>query len=82
MLAMPLSGWLMSSAGGYPITLFGLFEVPALVPKGDPIGHWAKEVHELGLWAFISLLSLHIAAAIQHHFLHADNTLKRILFRR
>lgn len=81
MLAMPLSGWLMSSAGGYPISFFGLFTVPPLVAKGDPIGPWAAWVHELGLWAFIALLSLHAGAAVKHHFLKGDNTFTRMWFK-
>lgn len=78
MLAMPLSGWLMSNAAGYPVSVFGLFTMPDLVAKGDPIGGYAKEFHEAGLGIFIGLLALHIGATIQHHFLLKDNTFSRM----
>jgi len=80
MLAMPLSGWIMASAGKYPLTWFGLFDLPKLgVTRDDPAYGIAHEAHEILGWVFLALAALHIAAALRHHFLLRDNVLRRML---
>jgi cytochrome b561 len=69
MIALPLSGWLMSSTGTRPIPFFGLFTVPAL-PVGH--GHDAHELweqsHTIIGYAMLALLAMHIAGALKHVF--------------
>ena len=77
-IAMPLSGWIMSSAGGYPISFFGLFEVPGIVSKVSELGKLAKEAHEIWAWIIIGCVVLHIAGALKHHILDKDTTLNRM----
>jgi cytochrome b561 len=79
MLLMPLSGWLMSSAGGYPVTLYGLYTMPNLVGKDADLGKLGHELHEIGMIMLIVLIVVHVAAALQHHFIRKDNVLKRML---
>lgn len=79
MVVMPLSGWAMSSAGGHPVSLFGLVELPALVEKNKELGHLFNEVHELVAYALIAAIVLHISAALLHHFVFKDNILRRML---
>lgn len=80
MLAMPLTGWIMSSAGKYPLTWFGLFDIPKLpVTREDPLYDLGHEGHELLGWLFIALALLHIGAALRHHLLLKDNVLRRML---
>ena len=79
MFIMPLSGWAMSSAGGYPIDFFGLFEVPPLVEKNKELGGIFHEIHEIAGYALIGLIGLHAAGAIKHHVLDKDDTLRRML---
>jgi cytochrome b561 len=80
MLALPLTGWVMSSAGPYPLRWFNLFAVPKLaVSKGDAllaISHGSHGV--LGL-VFGVLIVLHMAAALRHHFVLRDGVLGRML---
>lgn len=79
MLAMPLSGWIMASAGKYPLTWFDLADLPKLaVTRTDPTYLVAREAHELLGWLFVMLALLHIAAALRHHFVLKDNVLKRM----
>ena len=81
MLALPLSGWAMSSGGAkrYPLDWFGLFPVPYLpIPQGSPIGGVAHEAHEILGYVWIALLVLHVAAALKHHFVDRDTVLLRI----
>ncbi len=80
MLAMPLSGWIMASAGKYPLTWFGLFDLPKLaVTRTDPAYLVGREAHELLGWLFAALAVLHIAAALRHHFILRDRVLERML---
>jgi cytochrome b561 len=80
MLAMPLTGWIMSSAGKYPLTWFGLFDIPKLaVTRDDPLYGLGREGHELLGWMFLALAVLHIAAALRHHLLLKDNVLRRMV---
>jgi len=80
LLAMPLSGWIIASSGSYPLHLLGLVNWPKLaVAKGDPLVSLAREVHELGGWLLLVLLTGHIAAALWHHVHLRDGVLRRML---
>ena len=79
MLAVPLSGWLMNSAGGYPLPFFGWFDVPDLVAVND---HWFRlliVVHRWLAYALLALMLLHAGAALYHHLRLRDDTLLRML---
>ncbi|MCY1296583.1 Cytochrome b561 [compost metagenome] len=78
MIGLPFAGWLILSAAGKPIPLWGM-ELPALIGKNPDLAGEIKELHEtvavLGYW----LIGLHAAAALFHHFVTRDNTLVRML---
>lgn len=79
MLAMPLSGWVIASAGKYPLTWFGLADLPKLaVTRDGPAYLLAHEAHELLGWLFLALAVLHVAAALRHHFVLRDDVLTRM----
>lgn len=80
MLAMPLLGWAVLSAGGKAIPFFGL-NLPALLAEDKPFGRQLRELHELGGNLGYLLIAGHAAAALFHHYVVKDNTLKRMLFR-
>ncbi len=79
MFAMPLTGWLMSSAAGFPVSMFGLFLMPNLIAPDKQFGHDMGEVHENLAWVLIVLITLHVLAALLHHFYYKDNILRRML---
>lgn len=80
MFAIPLSGWLYDSASGLrPFKLFGLFEMPKLVPPAEPTAQLSHAVHEWGFWALIVLVLAHATAALYHHLHQRDATLARML---
>ncbi|MFA5172058.1 MAG: cytochrome b [Sulfuriferula sp.] len=79
MLAVPLSGWLMSSALGFQVVLFGVLPVPDLIGADKALGHTLKSVHELLNYGLLTMLVLHVGAALQHHFMLRDDTLRRML---
>ncbi|MCU0728526.1 MAG: cytochrome b [Sphingopyxis sp.] len=79
MLLVPLSGWVMSSASEYPISFFGLFDVPKFaIVRESTLWNVAHEGHELMGFALIALLVLHIGAALRHHFVLKDGILHRM----
>lgn len=78
LLAIVVSGYLISTADGRPIDVFGLFQVPAtLTAKGQE--DLAGEVHEILVWSLMVLVALHALAALKHHVIDRDRTLRRIL---
>lgn len=80
MIGMPITGWLMVSAGNQPISYFGLFNWPKFgVTRDSFAAGFGHEAHEIGAWVFIALIVLHVAAALRHHFLLKDDVLKRML---
>jgi cytochrome b561 len=79
LLAQPISGWIMSSAGGYPVSLFGLVDVPALVGENHDLHESLEEVHEVLFYALAAVAVLHALAALYHHFFMKDDTLRRML---
>ncbi len=80
MFALPLSGWAMSSFGGYPVKLFGL-ELPSLVSKNKEISEIFGEIHQALAQILIFIIGLHMLGAFKHHFIDKDETLKRMVSR-
>jgi cytochrome b561 len=78
MLALPLTGWWMSSAGGYPVTFFGWFDLPDIGPFNDYWFRMSIAIHRWLGYALIAVVGLHAAAALRHHWVQRDDTLKRM----
>lgn len=78
MIGMPLSGWVMSSAGEFPNSFFGLFEMPALSGKDEQLYELTKTVHEVFAFALIAAIGLHIMGGLKHHLIDRDATLRRM----
>jgi len=79
MFVMPLSGWLMSSAAGRTTKFFGLFDLPDLIGKDEALRNLLGAVHECSAYALIILIAAHAGAALKHHFIGKDATLRRML---
>lgn len=79
MFALPLTGWLMNSAGGYPLPFFGLFELPDIASRNESLFRLWIVVHRWLGYALVLLLVLHAGAALRHHWQLRDDTLRRIL---
>jgi cytochrome b561 len=81
LLAVPVAGYLISTADGRPLEVFGWLEIPALVTGIPDQEDLAGELH---YWLAISLVSLagvHALAAVKHHLVDRDRTLVRMLGR-
>jgi cytochrome b561 len=79
LVGMPISGYLLDSAGGYSISYFGLFSIP-LLPKSPALSSAATWVHvAVGQWLVYALIFLHVAASIWHISVRRDGVLDRML---
>jgi cytochrome b561 len=79
LLAIPVTGWLMSSASGFPVVYFGVLPLPDLVAKDKSLADALKLVHYALNKTLLVLVVLHVAAALKHHVLDRDDVLTRML---
>lgn len=79
MLAVPVSGWLMSSAKGVPTVLFGVLPLPDLLGKDKELGELLETVHKALTFGMAGLVLAHAGAALKHHFMDRDDVLVRML---
>ena len=79
LFAVPLMGWAGTSAFRAPIFVFGLFELPPIVPQNRELSGILLDVHKLFAFALCAVLLVHITAALHHHFVRKDTTLRRML---
>ncbi|WP_096349134.1 cytochrome b [Hydrogenophaga crassostreae] len=78
--AVPLAGWAYSSAAGFPIVPFGLFQLPDFVPVSEGLADVLKPVHKFSAYAMAALVVLHVAGALKHQFIDRDGLLSRMGF--
>ncbi|MDP2504661.1 cytochrome b [Oceanobacter sp. 3_MG-2023] len=79
MAALFVSGYLISTADGRAVDVFGLFSVPATLTDRGSQEEIAGQIHELLAWSLAGMVALHALAALKHHVINKDNTLKRML---
>ena len=78
MIAIPMTGWLMSSAKGFQTVWFGVLPIPDLLGRDKDMGDLLQLVHK-GLNILLMLtLAGHLGAALWHHFVLKDDTLRRM----
>jgi cytochrome b561 len=79
LFAVPLSGWLMSSARGFPVAWFGFLQLPDLVPKNKVLYEALVTTHGILAWTLGLVATVHLVAALKHHFVLKDDVLRRML---
>ena len=79
MLAVPLSGWVVSDTSRIPFRLFKRVDVPDLMAADKAISDLAADVHGFLTLSLAVVLVIHVLAALRHHFLLKNHTLKRML---
>ncbi|MEB2399540.1 MAG: cytochrome b [Alcaligenaceae bacterium] len=79
MLAIPLTGWLMSSAQGFQVVWFGVLPLPDLVAKDKALGALLRDVHVTLNYTLLCVVAAHVGAALKHHFIDRDDVLSRML---
>lgn len=82
MLALPLSGWAMSSSfnKGKGVSVFGIFDMPALpVDFEKSTAEMYYEMHEVLATLMLALIVLHVGGALKHQFIDKDGTMRRMV---
>jgi cytochrome b561 len=69
MLAVPIVGMLMVNSKGFPVSFYGLFDLPRLVGENDGLHEFMEEAHEFLAFSLLFLVVLHAAGALKHRFL-------------
>jgi cytochrome b561 len=82
LFAVIIAGYLISTADGVGVPVFGLFEVPALVSGLPDQADTAGVIHLYLAWVLVIFSGLHGLAALKHHFIDRDATLTRMLGRK
>jgi cytochrome b561 len=78
LLALPISGWLMSSAGGVSVVWFGVLAMPDLVARDPDLFAGLRTTHHWLAWSLMALLALHVAAVVRHDVLRRDGIFRRM----
>jgi cytochrome b561 len=73
-----LTGWATATAHGWPISLFALVPLPRFLPDWWALHDFGNE-HAVMVWILIAAVAVHAAAALWHHFVLRDRTLRRML---
>ena len=76
---LPISGFLYTAFGGFPVPLFMLWDLGQLIPKSEPQAEVWQAIHFWSQWALYGVVTLHVAGALQHHFIRDDDVLRRML---
>jgi len=79
LLAQPLVGLLYTNAYGLRAKPFLLFEIPALIARNKSLGIQLGNIHSFLGYALLTLVGLHAAAALFHHFIRRDDVLNAML---
>ena len=82
LFAMPVTGYLFSSAGGYSLKYFGTFSWPRLFAGRREVAHAGELAHETLAYVVYAAVALHIAATLWHVLIKKDETLARMWPRR
>jgi len=82
MIGMPLIGWAMLSAGGYPVRLSAAWSLPPILPQDLLAYGLLRRAHTLFAFAFFALILGHLTIALVHGFIRRDGVLETMLFAR
>ncbi|MET0331696.1 MAG: cytochrome b/b6 domain-containing protein [Dyella sp.] len=81
LLALPLLGWALSDAEDKPVHFLGA-TLPAIVGADEDLADKLQLLHTDAAWLLLGLVTLHVAAALVHHFVLRDGTLRMMLPKR
>jgi len=76
---MPISGFLYTALGGFPVPLLGLYDLARLVPENEPLAEVFEAVHVNLQFVLYAVVALHVAGALHHHLVRRDHVLRRML---
>jgi cytochrome b561 len=80
LLAMPISGWFMSSAGGVTVYWFGYLRLPDFVPREQHLFETLRQLHHLLAFTLMAVLAIHLLAVLHHDVIRRDGIFRRMWF--
>ena len=78
MVLIPISGYLFATSLGDPIPVYNVFEIPGVMTLSEPVSDWMINFHAYYAYTCAGLIVLHSLAALKHHFINRDDTLRRM----
>ncbi len=78
LLGIPVLGWLIVSARGRPVSVFG-FDLPLLIAKDRDFADVLQQWHYYAAMALLAVVAVHVLAALYHHFIRRDGVLRAML---
>jgi cytochrome b561 len=79
MFVLPLSGWIYSNYAGFPIVYLSRIPLPTLVEKNRELAQRWQGYHQLLGWVLLTVIAMHVLAALKHHLVDRDDTMRRML---
>lgn len=79
MIALPITGWMISSASGLSVSFFGLFVLPDFIAPNESLRLLLSQIHKWLAYGLIAAICGHAGAALLHHFYYKDDILRRML---
>ncbi len=79
LLSMPVTGFLYTALGGFPVPFFMLYDLAQWVPENKPVAEVFKYAHLSLQFVLYLTVILHVAGALQHHYVRKDGILRRML---
>lgn len=70
--ALPIVGWAMLSAGGYPVQLFGMLVLPPIAPIDGPLFAFLRQAHAALAFLLFATILAHLGAALFHALIRRD----------
>jgi cytochrome b561 len=79
LLVMAISGLVFTSAGGYPVPVFGIVDLTGLIAKNPQLSERAEAIHLTTQWILYVLVGLHVLGALHHLIVRKDGVFQRML---
>ena len=77
-IVLPLTGWVMSSAAALPVSFFGFGFLPDMVAYDEYLFRAFRVMHKWLAYGLIAVVAVHAGAALWHHFVTRDATLRKM----
>ncbi|WP_109514650.1 cytochrome b [Pseudomonas ovata] len=82
MLVLPVLGWALLSAGGYPVTVVTGWNLPAIVPASPQAYAWLRDAHGWLAWTLFATVLAHLSAALLHAWVLRDGVFSQMTWRK
>jgi cytochrome b561 len=76
MFALPLIGWGMLSAAGYPIALVGSLHLPPILPHDAALYATLRPLHTVLAFVLFATFLVHLGAALTHALVFRDGVFR------